>query len=115
MSKKDLFVINDIVNFVNYSRSLIFYAFGKSEEECNTSDTDDVLSQAYNLSNEEKEELESVLSFDESFLIIKNLVKQQKNKHTNKVRFVLTGDCYKEILVALNERMTSNIWACQGE
>jgi hypothetical protein len=103
--KKEWYAIKDLSSLINYSRSLIFNSFGKSEQEINNKYN--LLTN--NLSKEEEEELESVLSYDESLIIIKSKAKQQRNKKTNQTRYLLNDDIYMSILESMNDRMTSNI------
>ena len=61
------------------------------------------------LNSEETQELDKVLSFDESLTIVKGLTRKQKNKKNNKVRFIVNDNSYMKIISSLTDRMTSNI------
>ena len=102
------YIINDLTGFINYSRSLIFDTFATNKEEAAKN------AEKYNnfietLSLDERQELESVLSFEESSAIVKSMVKSQKNKKTKETRYIVTDQLFISILESLNDRMTSNI------
>lgn len=101
MSNKEWFVISDIDSFVDATRSLVYSNFGNQENEVNID--------FQNISDLEQEELNTVLSFDESITIILNLVKKQRNKTTSDTRYVLDDDIFMEIVNQLHSRMTSNL------
>jgi hypothetical protein len=101
----DEFIIKDIEYFVNYSRVLLFNLFGKD----NNSEIDDVNKDMTDLSEEEKKELDTILSYDESLVIIKSIAKEQKHKITKKSRYIITDELFLHIIEALNDRMTSNL------
>lgn len=103
--KQEWYTVKDLSGLINYSRSLIFSNFGKSEEE--KINKYSLLIDSF--SEEEKEELESVLSYDESLVIIKSKAKQQRNKKTKQIRYLLNDELYVSILESMNHRMTSNI------
>ena len=75
----DEFIVKDIEYFVNYSRVLLFNLFGKD----NNSEIDNVNKDITDLSEEEKKELDTILSYDESLVIIQSIAKEQKHKITN--------------------------------
>ena len=101
----DLFIIKDLVGFVNASRVLVFNNFG-SEKEQSSKETNHLLS---DLNLESTKELDLVLSYSEAFSIIKNLVKKQKHKLTSNIRYIVSEDLYMNIINALNDRLVSNI------
>jgi len=101
----DEFIIKDLEYFVNYSRILLFNLFGKD----NNSKTDDINKNITVLSETEKKELDTILSYNESLLIIKSIAKEQKHKRTKKSRYIITDELFLQIIEALNDRMTSNL------
>lgn len=101
----DEFIVKDIEYFVNYSRVLLFNLFGKD----NNSEIDDVNKDIADLSEEEKKELDTILSYDESLVIIQSIAKEQKHKITKKSRYIITDELFLQIIEALNDRMTSNL------
>jgi hypothetical protein len=49
------------------------------------------------------------LSHKEALLIIKELVKKQKNRKTNQIRYTINDSIFADIIYRLNDRMVSNI------
>jgi hypothetical protein len=97
------YIVEDLDGFVDSVRFLVFNSFGEA------SDTDtDVEKQMYTVNPSEKEECEKVLSHEEAKIIVKALIKKQKNK-SQQHRYTLTETIFANIVNALNERMTSNI------
>lgn len=93
------FVIKDIEAFVNTSRELIFQNFDTSVKDSTISE----------ISEDEKKELDNLLSYQEAWTLIKPLLKKQKHKKTGEIRFKLSDDIYFQILESLNGRLLSNI------
>ena len=98
------FVIKDLKTFVNHSRTLVFNNFGTKENDDN-----DEIDTLIDLSQEEKDDLDRVLSHNESLNIIKSFLKKQKNKKTQQIRYIINDTLYLKALESLGERMTSNI------
>lgn len=100
----DWFAINNIEEFTNKTRAIVYNNFGLSEEEKNNVDTmiDEV-------KPKDQKELDKVLSHKESLSIIKENVKKERNKKTKKIRYVLNEEIFAEIIYKLNSRMVSNI------
>lgn len=103
MNNNEWFLIKDLESFVNHSRKLVFSIYGNKEDD--TKEIDIFLE----LCIEDKEELDNVLSFDESLRIVKSFAKQRRNKKTKIIKYAVNDDIYFEILKSLNDRMTSNI------
>lgn len=98
------FVIKNLEEFVNASRRLVFQSFGhKTEDQL---EIEDMIS---NISDKEQQELDSVLSYEESCSLIKPILKKQVNKKNKNVRYILSEDLYLSIIEALNDRLVSNI------
>jgi hypothetical protein len=93
------FVIKDMDMFINYTRNMIYENYGDAK-------TEDVSKE---LDSQEIQELDRILSFDESLNIVKGLVKKQKNKKNDAIRFIVNDDSYMKIIQSLTDRMTSNI------
>lgn len=98
------FVINDLDEFAEKTRTIVYNNFGNSEEE--SSEIDFMIDE---LAEDSKADLDRVLSHSESLLIIKNIVKKQVNKKTKDHRFILNDSLFAEIIQSLNDRMVSNI------
>jgi hypothetical protein len=103
MSKNDdsWFVVKDLDGLTNSSRVLVFNNFGK-----NNDDTDPL---ATTIDETDQEELDKLLSFEESKIIVKDLLKKQNHKTKKIVRYLLNDSIFLEIISSLNDRMVSNI------
>lgn len=99
------YYINDLKDFVNSSRRLVFKFFGHISDQ----DPDSALLDIDKFTQEEKEELEQSLSYEESLSIVKELAKKQKNKKTKIDRYCINDKILQEIIEALNSRLVSNI------
>lgn len=102
-SDEDWFIINDLDGFVNKSRILVFNSFGK-ENDKHISDI------SLEISNEsELEEMNTILSYSESLIIAKNILKSQTNKKNKSKRYLVSTGLYHKYISSLNERMIGNI------
>lgn len=99
------YAIENLEDFVNYTRTLVFYNFGHTLSQTEQPE----VSEPINLSQEEQQELDTVLSQDESMTITKSLVKKQFNKKLNQKRYVISDEMFLEMITRLNDRMTSNL------
>jgi hypothetical protein len=97
------FLINDLDDFTDKARAIVYNNFGV----WNNPDNIDVIID--DVIENEKEEFEKVLSHQESLVIVKELVKKQKHKKTQEVRYTLNDTIFAEIVYSLNDRMVSNI------
>jgi|688.fasta_scaffold05623_3 hypothetical protein len=104
MNKDEWFVIKDLDMFIDHTRKIIYNAYGKQEEDQDT-ESDDIIV----LTTKEKEELNKILPLNESSMIIKSLMKHQKNKKTKERRLLINDTIYAKIIQSLGDRMTSNI------
>jgi len=98
----DWFIIKNLDDFINATRALIFNNFGK-----NSNKEPDLIS--FSINPEDVKEIDSILSFDESKLIVNSIIKKQKHTKTKEYRYILNDDLYMQIASALNDRMVSNI------
>jgi hypothetical protein len=104
MSKNDdWFIIKDLEGFIEATRALVFNSFGQEKDN---KDKDNFI---ISVTDKDKEELNSILSYDESITIAIDFLKKEKNKTTSKIRYLVNDDAYMKIIYALNDRMTSNI------
>lgn len=101
---EEWFIINNIEDFTNKARSIVYNNFGKWEDD--KSEIDSLID---SVKEEEKEDLEKVLSYNESLLIVKELLKKQRNIKTNSIRYSLDDQIFLTIIEKLNDRMVSNI------
>lgn len=97
------FLIKDFDTFINATRSLVFNSFGKSHTE----PLDDL--GIANLTDEERDELDTVLSYAESSLIAKEIMRKQTNKKTAQERYLMSEESYYRFVDALNYRMVGNL------
>ena len=100
---QEWFVIKNIDEFTDKARAIVYNNFGVWQNKTAL----DIL--VDDVKNEEKEELDKILSHQESIVIVKELAKKQKNKKLNKVRYTINDDLFAEIIDELNNRMVSNI------
>lgn len=103
MKNNEWFIISDIEALINTTRAVVFNSFGKTKTE-----TPDDIS-LDKVMDSEQEELDSILSYDESLLIAKGMFKKQKHKKSKEERYVISDAMYYEYISALNERMIGNI------
>lgn len=101
--EKEWYVISDFDGFVNSTRTLVFNNFGSQNDFISYDLKID------NLEQSEQEELDSVLSFTESSLIVKGFVKKQTNKKTHQVRHIISDEIFLDIIQSLNDRLVSNL------
>lgn len=102
MSKYEILNLED---FTENARRLVFGAFGKANKE-----TEDTFTELLNkLSTEEEEEMNEILTHQESLLIVKSFIRKQSNKTTKENRFVINEKIFIQIIEALNARLVSNI------
>jgi hypothetical protein len=99
----DWFIIKDFQGFIEATRALVFNSFGSEQGDKNKDDF------MMSVTNKDKQELDNILSYDESLTIVVGFLKKEKNKTTSKIRYLVNDDAYMKIIYALNDRMTSNI------
>ena len=106
-TNEEWFIIKDIDELTNSARALVFSNFGKSNHPEETDDlVDDLLLE---VSPEDQKELDSVLSYSESLIIVKQHIKKQIHKKTDKIRYIMNSDMFLKIIKSLNDRMVSNL------
>jgi hypothetical protein len=104
--KDNWYVIHDMDAFTNHARVLVYNAFGSGlSEDKDDPEIDDLIS----VKPEDTDELDKILSFEESLNITTQIVKKQKNKKTNSIRYVVNDIIFSEVLDSLNDRMVSNL------
>lgn len=101
MFQSDWFIIKNLSEFVEASRRLVFNSFGSNLKD--DSDLERLLT------DEEKKELDQILPYKEAWAIVRPILKKQINKKTNDTRYVLNEEMYMSIIIALNDRLVSNI------
>lgn len=104
MFQEEWFIIKDFEAFINATRAMVFNNFGQKQsgawEDLNLDP----------VKASDQEELEQILSYSESTLIAKEILKKQKHKsNKNKIRYLVSESNYLELIDALNNRMVGNI------
>jgi phosphatidylserine/phosphatidylglycerophosphate/cardiolipin synthase-like enzyme len=98
-------MIHDLEKFTENTRKIVFCSFGKNNEE--NKDYDNII--LYDLSDEDRLEMDQILSQKESKQIILNNIRKQHNKKTGQIRYVFTDKSFSSIIEDLNSRMVSNL------
>lgn len=101
---EDWFIVKDLEGFIASTRAMVYNNFGKWSEakEADIVDT-------FTVGSSSIEEFDKVLSQEESSVIIKNLLKKQRNNKTSKIRYLVSDPIYLRIIQDLNDRLVSNI------
>lgn len=102
----DWFIVKNVSEFIDASRKIVFNNFGKST---GTDDQDNIDNILNDISEEDQQELNKVLSFKEASSITKPFLKKQKNKRDDSIRYLVSESSYLQIIEALNNRLVSNI------
>lgn len=92
------FVIKDKDQLIESTRILVFNSMGNEESNLKLS-----------INPEDKEELDTILSFNETKNIMMPHLRKQRNKRTNEERYLLEDSKYQEIIELVGSRMVSNI------
>jgi hypothetical protein len=101
----ELYIVDNLDEFTESTRKVVYNSFGKNAES-----EDDAIDQMFaKLDKVSLEELNKVLTQQESMVIVKNLLKKQTNKHTNQIRYVLDEEIFLKIVEELNTRLVSNL------
>lgn len=102
---KDNYIIDDLEEFTQSARKLVYNGFGKGVVE----DPDEFTRLITEITPEEIEELNQVLSQQEALVIVKNIAKEQKHKYKNTSRYIIDEKIFSQIIEAMNARLVSNI------
>lgn len=102
---KDNYIIDDLEEFTQSARKLVYNGFGKGVVE----DPDEFTKLVTDITPEEFEELNKILSQNEALLIVKNIAKEQKHKYKKTSRYVIDEKIFSQIIEAMNARLVSNI------
>lgn len=103
MEESEWFVINDITEFTDKARAIVYNNFGAWSDN---QDPDVMMDE---VKEQEQEELDKVLTHQESLTIIKQIAKKQTNRKTHKTRYVVNDKLFADIIYDLNARLVSNI------
>lgn len=103
MSEPEWFIVPNLSDFTDKARAIVYNNFGTWQKEINT----EIIVEE--ITENEKEEFDKILSHQESLTIVKEKIKKEKNKRTKKYRYLLNDKIFADIVYMLNDRMTSNI------
>lgn len=101
--EEEWFIINNIDEFTDKVRAIVFNNFGAWDGADELDSLIDTVKQS------DKEELDKILSHQESLLIVKESVKIQTSKNKKRTRYTLNEKIFADVLEKLNSRMVSNI------
>jgi hypothetical protein len=104
--KKEWYIINDLEQFINSVRSLVYGGFGKTLAE-SKEDFMDMMDKINDPVFEK--ELDSFLSYNESLVLIKESLRQQTNKKNGSKRYLITDELFYHVIETLNARLVANI------
>lgn len=102
---KDNYIIDDLEEFTQSARKLVYNGFGKGVVE----DPDEFTKLVTDITPEEFEELNQILSQKEALLIVTNIAKEQKHKYKKTSRYIIDEKLFSQIIEAMNARLVSNI------
>lgn len=100
---EEWFVINDIHEFTDKVRAIVYNNFGSLDKN---KEIDIIID---DIKDEDKNEFDKMLSHKESLTIIKENIKKEKSKKTKKIRYILNEKIFTQIVTSLNDRMVSNV------
>jgi hypothetical protein len=107
---EEWFIINDIDDLTNSVRALVFNNFGKNDEpEVQEKEDSLVNNLVFEVDPKDQQELDKALSYSESLIIVKQHIKKQIHKKTDKIRYIMSHSMFLSIIESLNGRMVSNI------
>lgn len=99
------FIIDDLEQFIESSRVLIFDNFGKKEQ----TNLDELSLILADLPDDEIEELNQVLSQSECMNIAMQFIKKEQHRKTKHIRYIISTKQYMNMLESFNSRMVSNL------
>jgi Mg/Co/Ni transporter MgtE len=110
---KQNYIIDDLEEFTRSARKLVFNGFDKSIGD----DPDEFTKLITEISQDDLEEMDQILTQQESLVIVKSLAKEQKHKITNESRYLIDEKIFSQIIEEMNGRLVSNMLsslACKG-
>ena len=103
MKDRDWYIVSDLDAFIEKTRAIVFNSFGKKTDQKFSEE------EIYIVNDKDKEELDKILSYEESLLIAKDLLRKQTHKTNQSTRYLVSDKIYYEFVSCLNERMIGNI------
>jgi len=101
--EEEWFIINDIGEFTDRVRAIIFNNFGARDQSDELDFLIDTVKQS------EQAEFDKIISHQECLLIVKESVKIQVSKNKKRIRYTLNEKIFTDVLEKINSRMVSNI------
>lgn len=102
-TNEEWFVIENLNDFVNATRALVYNNFGQWNKSKEDTAIDDMV-----VNPSEMDELDKLLTQQESTIIIKQHLRKQKNKLSSNIRYLVCDSLFLEIIKNLNDRIVSN-------
>jgi len=99
------YIVTNLDEFTDKARAIVYNNFGVWQ---NKDDLDILID---DVKENEQEEFDKILSHKESVVIVKDIIKKEKNRKSKKIRYVLNDKLFADIIYKLNDRMVSNIVA----
>jgi len=108
MSQEKMLEIENLDLLVDWSRKLVYCAFGAKEDQ---QDIEIAMMEAESIDENEEstEELNQVLPLNESIALIKSYLIRKKRKSNQEIVFFISDDNYHAFLEDLNRRLVSNL------
>ena len=103
--KHQWFKLNNLHDFVEHSRALVFTCFGDSNQLAEDYFTDTL---SY-IDPKDKEEMDRILTHEESLSIVESLVKKKISKKTQEPIYYITDNILVNVIEELNSRLISNL------
>jgi hypothetical protein len=98
--------IIDLDSLIDFTRKLIYHNFDEKNKHLNG---EDFINQITKMDNGDDDDLENILPFNETKLIVQECLVKKRNKRTKQIGFFIKESTYQEILNKFHERMVSNI------
>lgn len=97
------FAINDIIEFTDKTRFIVYNNFGK----WGLDDSVDTLMDPIEEGNQS--DIDQVLSHAEALTIVQQIAQQQADEITKEIKYCLNEQLFIQIIEELNARMVSNV------
>jgi len=101
--EEEWFIINDIDEFTDKVRAIVFNNFGAWDKADELDSLIDTVKQS------EQAEFDKIISHQECLLIVKESVKIRVSKNKKRTRYTLNEKIFADVLEKINSRMVSNI------
>lgn len=105
MKNNERFIIDDLDQFIESTRVLVFDAFGKTNDYT----LDDLSILLSDLKDNEINELNQMLTQEECVVMSKQFIKTKIDKRTQKTKSTIDTNTYMKMIECFNSRMISNM------